>query len=75
MNQDITPDELAKIIDKIRNKKDEEQEDASKYRYAIYVRKSTDDPKRQARSLPDQILECRRTVKERGLIIPPNSIF
>ncbi len=75
MNQDITPDELAEIIDKIRNKKDEEQEDISKYRYAIYVRKSTDDPKRQARSLPDQILECRRIAKERHLVIPPNSIF
>lgn len=32
--------------------------DISKLRYVLYVRKSTDDPKRQTRSIPDQISEC-----------------
>jgi DNA invertase Pin-like site-specific DNA recombinase len=32
--------------------------DITKLRYVLYVRKSTDDPKRQARSIPDQIEEC-----------------
>lgn len=32
--------------------------DYTKLRYALYVRKSTDDPKRQLRSIPDQISEC-----------------
>ncbi len=35
-------------------------DDFTKLRYVIYVRKSTDDPKRQARSIPDQIDECRQ---------------
>ena len=37
----------------------ENELDITKLRYVFYVRKSTDDPKRQARSIPDQIKECR----------------
>src|SRR3990167_10658971 len=39
---------------------EEEQElDVTKLKYVLYARKSTDDPKRQLRSIPDQLLECR----------------
>ncbi|MCX6812605.1 MAG: recombinase family protein [Candidatus Berkelbacteria bacterium] len=75
MNEKITTEDLACIIDQIRNKNSEEVEDTSKFRYAIYCRRSSDDPKRQAHSLPDQIRECKRIAHERNLIIPPNSIF
>ena len=37
---------------------DEQVIDFTKLKYVLYARKSTDDPKRQARSIPDQIAEC-----------------
>ncbi len=37
----------------------EEIKDATKYRFVIYARKSTDDTEKQERSLPDQILSCQ----------------
>jgi len=37
---------------------DEQVIDFTKLKYALYARKSTDDPKRQARSISDQIAEC-----------------
>lgn len=40
------------------NMEDEQQLDITQLRYVLYVRKSTDDPKRQLRSIPDQISEC-----------------
>lgn len=36
----------------------DEELDYSKFKYVLYARKSTDDPKRQAQSIPDQITEC-----------------
>jgi hypothetical protein len=36
----------------------EEQVDILKLKYALYVRKSTDDKERQQRSTEDQIAEC-----------------
>lgn len=33
--------------------------DITKLKYVLYARKSTDDPKRQLRSIPDQIDECK----------------
>lgn len=36
----------------------EEAIDVTKLKYALYVRKSTDDPDRQVRSIDDQIAEC-----------------
>ncbi|MDQ5886662.1 MAG: Resolvase/invertase-type recombinase catalytic protein, partial [Patescibacteria group bacterium] len=38
---------------------DEPQIDITKLRYVLYARKSTDDPKRQIRSINDQIDECK----------------
>lgn len=37
----------------------EEEIDVTKLKYVLYARKSTDDAKRQARSIPDQINECK----------------
>ncbi len=36
-----------------------EKLDITKLRYVLYARKSTDDPKKQVRSIEDQIAECR----------------
>lgn len=36
----------------------ENEIDYTKLKYALYARKSTDDPQRQLRSIPDQINEC-----------------
>ena len=36
-----------------------EELDYTKLRYVLYARKSTDDPKRQVCSIPDQIDECQ----------------
>ncbi len=43
--------------------------DHTQLKYALYVRKSTDDPERQARSIPDQIAECKNLANRMGLII------
>jgi site-specific DNA recombinase len=47
----------------------EEELDFTKLKYALYVRKSTDDPERQIRSIPDQIDECLKLASRMGLTI------
>jgi site-specific DNA recombinase len=46
---------------------DEPQIDITKLRYVLYARKSTDDPKRQIRSIPDQIDECQSLAVRSGI--------
>jgi len=41
--------------------------DYTKLRYALYVRKSTDDESKQLRSLEDQIAECEVLAKRLGI--------
>lgn len=36
-------------------------------KYVLYARKSTDDPQRQLRSIPDQIDECKRLAERLGI--------
>lgn len=48
---------------------DEPQIDATKLKYVLYARKSTDDPKRQLRSIPDQINECKQLASRTGIRI------
>lgn len=48
---------------------DEPKVDITKLRYVLYARKSTDDPKRQLRSIPDQLDECRLLAKNKGIRI------
>jgi DNA invertase Pin-like site-specific DNA recombinase len=46
-------------------------------RYCIYLRKSTDDPEKQQRSIGDQRAECEEFAKRKGLLVvkvfPPES--
>lgn len=48
---------------------DEPQIDITKLRYVLYARKSTDDPKRQIRSIGDQIDECQLLAERSGMRI------
>lgn len=49
-----------------------EEIDFTKLKYALYVRKSTDDDSRQVRSIEDQIKECREMAVRLGLRIVTN---
>jgi site-specific DNA recombinase len=48
---------------------DQPQVDITKLRYVLYARKSTDDPKRQIRSIDDQIDECKLLAERNGMRI------
>lgn len=54
---------------------EEEIIDYTKLKYALYVRKSTDDPQRQIRSIPDQISECKLLARRIGLHIAGDPII
>src|SRR3989344_4660882 len=45
----------------------DEELDFTKLKYVLYARKSTDDPERQAKSIPEQIYECRLLQTRLGL--------
>jgi site-specific DNA recombinase len=44
-----------------------EEIDITRLRYALYVRKSTDDKERQQRSIDDQIIECEELAAKLGI--------
>lgn len=46
-----------------------ERLDATKLRYVLYARKSTDDPKKQVRSIEDQVAECKLFAVRNGLTV------
>lgn len=46
-----------------------------KRRYAIYVRKSTDDEAKQVRSLEDQVIECLELAKSQGISVRKEDIL
>jgi DNA invertase Pin-like site-specific DNA recombinase len=48
---------------------DEAEIDHTKLKYVLYARKSTDDPQRQLRSIPDQIDECNTFARNLGIKI------
>lgn len=52
-----TREELLEALQSLNSEKTEHT--PKKYRYAIYVRKSTDEEGKQVRSLGDQVLECK----------------
>ncbi len=47
----------------------DKEPDYTKLRYVLYARKSTDDPQRQIRSIPDQIDECKQLASRMGIRI------
>jgi len=49
--------------------------DTSKVKYKIYVRKSTDDPQRQVRSVEDQLAECEELARRLHLhVVKPHIV-
>lgn len=44
-------------------------------RYCIYIRKSTDDPKKQVRSVEDQLTECLEFAKRNGIKVAEKDII
>ncbi|MFA4930402.1 MAG: recombinase family protein [Patescibacteria group bacterium] len=61
-----TSEDLANLYRKI---KEIEEIDITKLRFVMYTRKSTKDEKRQAKSIPDQITECKQTAERLNLNI------
>ena len=57
--------DLHKILNDLQNNKNER--DLTKYRYAIYARKSSESDERQIRSLSDQIIECETLAKSKNI--------
>ncbi|EKD79718.1 MAG: resolvase protein, partial [uncultured bacterium] len=53
----------------------DEEIDITKVRYALYIRKSTDDPQRQHTSIPDQLAECGALIDHLGLHIVGDPII
>lgn len=49
--------------------------DVTKLRYALYARKSTDDPERQVRSIEDQIAECKQLAARQEIRIREKDIL
>ena len=63
----ITANELLKALQ--LSQQGAKTTDASKYRFVIYARKSTDDEEKQERSLPDQVLSCKEFAEALGLTV------
>ena len=52
-----------------------EEVSVENFRYAIYVRKSTDDNENQVRSIEDQLAECHQLAHDKKLIVLKDYIF
>ncbi len=57
MASPTSPEELLELLKSAQNEKDAYTPE--KYKYVIYVRKSTDETGKQIRSIDDQIAECK----------------
>lgn len=67
-----TPNELLEILQKnIENK----TVVIENLRYAIYLRKSTDDPEKQVRSIEDQLSECLKVANDNKVIVLKEDII
>ena len=55
------------VIAMAEQKKAETTKSADDYLYAIYTRKSTDDPKKQRETLQDQLDDCQALAKQNNL--------
>ncbi len=61
----LTTQDLLGLLKGIQG--ENEVKDITKYRYAIYARKSTESEERQVRSLGDQVIECEKLAENKGL--------
>jgi site-specific DNA recombinase len=76
--QEISPPSLEELEHLLKRRLAEElSQDQKEVRYCIYLRKSTDDPEKQQRSIGDQRAECEEFARRKGLqaayVYPPES--
>lgn len=67
-----TTDQLVQLLQKNNEEKDA---DLSTLRYAIYLRKSTDDPEKQVRSVEDQKTECMKLAQANNIFVLEENII
>lgn len=68
----VTPEHLVAILQQSVGNKDVSPDNL---RYAIYVRKSTDNEDNQERSLGDQLDECKKLASDNGIIVLEENII
>ncbi len=68
----VTTTQLVELIQQSQPKRDETPQNL---RYAIYVRKSTDDSDKQVRSLEDQLDECKKVARDLGAVVLAENII
>lgn len=71
-NDIVTPEQLVELIQSTKPKQNDEPKN---FRYAIYIRKSTDDADKQVRSLEDQLAECQKLAQDLGVIILKDNVI
>jgi len=76
IEQGLTQNDFIQRLKKAWGMDEESVEEESRdWRYVIYARKSRDEPDKQIRSIPDQIIECKEFAKAKELkLIKPESI-
>ncbi len=65
MTPNYSVDDLKNFLNEV-SMPDDDEIDPHKLRYVIYARKSTEDKKRQIKSIKDQITECRNYAEDNG---------
>jgi site-specific DNA recombinase len=68
----VTPEQLVELIQSTKPKQNDEPKNL---RYAIYIRKSTDDADKQVRSLEDQLAECQKLARDLGIVVLKENII
>jgi DNA invertase Pin-like site-specific DNA recombinase len=68
----ITTSQLVELIQQSKPKRDDTP---ANLKYAIYVRKSTDDSDKQVRSLGDQLDECKKLAQSLGIVVLQDNII
>lgn len=72
LDQVTTPEQFMTMLQKgIKN----ETVVVENLRYAIYLRKSTDDPEKQVRSIEDQLDECLRLARDNKIFVLKENII
>lgn len=71
-NDIVTPEQLVELIQSTKPKQNDEPKN---FRYAIYIRKSTDDADKQVRSLEDQLAECQKLAQDLGVIVLKDNVI
>ena len=67
-----TPDDLKQALQELKTIDDVSLKDC---RYAVYIRKSTDESDKQIRSVQDQITECKEFAEKNGIKISQDDII